>query len=198
MFKVYKSDKKKSKEELIYERYEENRDKLTLKRDELYKILNEELSKYSYSYSPLTPLNIEILMNNIQEVENLLVSGHDINEENVGGLTPLSEALILNNYDIAKYLIKNGANIKGTDKFMPLMISAEKENDKIMELLLENGADANELDVYGFNALQHLFNSGQLIQLKSHTINTGIPFHFLYKRDYQKNQINCINLLIFF
>lgn len=195
MFKVYKSDKKKSKEELIYERYEENRDKLTLKRDELYKILNEELSKYSYSYSPLTPLNIEILMNNIQEVENLLVSGHDINEENVGGLTPLSEALILNNYDIAKYLIKNGANIKGTDKFMPLMISAEKENDKIMELLLENGADANELDVYGFNALQHLFNSGQLIQLKSHTINTGIPFHFLYKIDYQKNQLNCINLL---
>ena len=134
-------------------------------------------------------------MNNIQEVENLLVSGHDINEENVGGLTPLSEALILNNYDIAKYLIKNGANIKGTDKFIPLMISAEKENDKIMELLLENGADANELDVYGFNALQHLFNSGQLIQLKSHTINTGIPFHFLYKKDYQKNQLNCINLL---
>ncbi len=195
MFKVYKSDKKKSKEELIYERYEENKDKLHSQRDELYKILNEELSKYSYNYSPLTPLNIEILMNNIKEVENLLGSGHDINEENVEGLTPLSEAIILNNYDIAKYLIENGANIKGTNNFIPLMISAERENDKIMELLLKNGADPNQLDKNGFNALQHLFNSGQLIQLKSHTGSTGIPFHFLCKIGYQKNQLNCINLI---
>lgn len=195
MFKVYKTDKKKRKEELIYERYEEKKDKLTLKRDELYKILNEEFSKYCYDYSPLTPLNIEILMNNIKEVETLLSDGNDINEKNAEGLTPLSEAVILNNYDITKYLIENGADIKGTDKFMPLMISAEKENDKIMELLLENGADANELDVYGFNALQHLFNSGQLMQLKSHTGSKGIPFHYLYKIDYQRNQLNCINLL---
>ena len=67
MFKVYKTDKKKRKEELIYERYEEKKDKLTLKRDELYKILNEEFSKYCYDYSPLTPLNIEILMNNMKD-----------------------------------------------------------------------------------------------------------------------------------
>lgn len=195
MFKVYKSDKKKRKEELIYERYEENKDKLTLKRDELYKILNEEFSKYCYDYSPLTPLNIEILMNNIKEVETLLSDGNDINEKNAEGLTPLSEAVILNNYDIAKYLIENGADIKGTDKFIPLMISAERKNDKIMQLLLENGADANELDVYGFNALQHLFNYGQLMQLRPHTGSKGIPFHYLYKIGYQKNQLNCINLL---
>lgn len=191
---MYK-DKNKSKEELIYERYETSKDKSNLKREELYKLLNEELSKYSYNYSPLTPLNIEILMNNLKGVENLLGSGHDINEENVEGLTPLGEAIILNNYDIAKYLIENGANIKGTDKFMPLMISAERENAKIMQLLLENGANPNQLDIYGFNALQHLFNSGQLSELKSHIESKGIPFHFLYKIDYQKNQLNCINLL---
>ena len=195
MFKVYKSDKKKSKEELIYERYEESKNILSLNRDELYKILNEEFSKYCYNYSPLTPLNIEIIMNNIEEIETLLSNGHDINEENVEGLTPLSEAIILNNYDIAKYLIENGANIKGTDNFIPLMISAERKNDKIMELLLENGANANELDINGFNALQHLFNSRQLPQLKSHIESKGIPFHFLYKIGYQRNQLNCINLL---
>ena len=195
MFKVYKKSNNKRKEELIYERYETNKDKLTLKRDELYKIINEELSKYVYNYLSLTPLNIEILMNNINEIETLLGSGHNINEENVEGLTPLSEAIILNNYDIAKYLIENGADIKGTDKFMPLMISAERENAKIMELLLENGANVNELDINGFNALQHLFNFGGLTQLRSHINCKSIPFHYLYKIDYQRNQLNCINLL---
>ena len=185
--------KRNNRIESIYERYEKNKDKLTLKRDELYKILNEELRKYNRSL--LSPLNIEILMNNIEEVENLLSNGHDINEENVEGLTPLSEAIILNNYDITKYLLENGANIKGTDNFMPLMISAERENDKIMELLLENGANANELDKNGFNALQHLFNYGGLTQLKYHIWSKGIPFHYLYKIKYQRNQLNCINLL---
>lgn len=78
---------------------------------------------------------------------------------------------------------------------MPLMISAERKNAKTMQLLLENGVNPNQLDIYGFNALQHLFNSGQLMQLKSHTGSKGIPFHFLYKIDYHKNQLNCINLL---
>ena len=55
-------------------------------------------------------------MNNIGEIENLLSNGHDINEKNDEGLTPLSEAIILNNYDIAKYLIENGADIKGKRK----------------------------------------------------------------------------------
>ena len=65
MFKQCKSDKE-SIEELIYEKYGKSEDKSNLKRDELYKILNTELSKYYYSEClSLTPLNIEILMNNI-------------------------------------------------------------------------------------------------------------------------------------
>lgn len=188
-------NKDKSEKDLILKKYEESKNKLTLKRDELYKMLNKELSEYCYNYSPLTPLNIEIIMNNIKEVENLLGNGHDINEENDEGLTPLSEAVILNNYDIAKYLIENGADIKGTDKFMPLMISAEKENAKIMQLLLENGANPNQLDKNGFNALQHLFNCGGIYELKAHMWSNSIPFHCLYKIKYQRDQLNCINLL---
>ena len=185
--------KRNNRIESIYERYEKNKDKLTLKRDELYKILNEELRKYNCSL--LSPLNIEILMNNIKEVETLLSYGYNINEENVEGLTPLSEAVMLNNYDITKYLIENGANINGTDKFIPIMISAERENAKIMQLLLENGANPNQLDIYGFNALEHLFNNGWLTELKSHSWAPGIPLHFLYKIDYQKDQLTCVNLL---
>ena len=117
-------------------------------------------------------------MNNIGEIENLLSNGHDINEKNKEGLTPLSEAIILNNYTLAKYLIENGADIDGTDKFNPLIISAEQENDKIMKLLLENGANANQLDKNGFNTLQHLFNYGGLTELKLHTC---MPFQYLYK-----------------
>ena len=45
-------------------------------------------------------------------------------KKNKEGLTPLSEAIILNNYTLAKYLIENGAN-------------------------------ANQLDKNGFNTLQH-------------------------------------------
>ena len=184
-----------SEEELLYEIYEKTKYTTKLSREQLYEMVNDELSEYCCNYSPLTALNIEILMNNIEEVENLLSNSHDINEKNDEGLTPLSEAIILNNYDIAKYLIENGADIKGTSKFMPLIISAEKKNDKIMELLLENGANPNQLDENRFNALQHLFNYGGLTQLKSHIWSKGIPFHYLYKIKYQKNQLNCINLL---
>ena len=183
---------KKSIEEITYEKYKTDPN---IKKDELYELYNKKFRDFFYSYSPLTPLNIAILMNDMNEIENLLASGHNINEKNEEGLTPLGEATILNNYTIVKYLIKNGANIKGSEKFIPLIISAETGNAKIMQLLLENGADINQLDANKFNSLQHLFNCGGLLELKSQMWCKGIPFHFLYKEKYQKNKLDCINLL---
>ncbi len=193
MFKTYKRTDGKSKVELLYKKYEESDRKSTLGRDKLYEMINEEFSRYS-KYLPLTPLDIEIFMNNIGEVEKLLSNGYDINEVNEIGFSPLCAAVMLNNYDIAKYLIENGANTKGIENFIPLMICAECKNDKIMELLLENGVDANQLDKNGWSALQHLFLIGGIPGLNSHAWNNHIPFSF-YKSNHQKNQLNCVNIL---
>lgn len=183
---------KKSIEEITYEKYKTDPN---IKKDALYELLNKRFSDTLYNYLPLSPLNIAILMNDLNEVESLLANGHNINEKNEEGLTPLGEATILNNYKIVKYLIKNGANINGTNKFIPLIISAETGNAKIMQLLLENGADANQLDINNFNSLQHLFNYGGLLKLKSQLWSRIIPYHFLYKEKYQKSKLDCINLL---
>ena len=157
--------------------------------------LNKNNFLFISYFSNLTDLNLEILTNNIDGIEKLLSNNHDINEVNTEGFTPLCEAIMLNNYDISKYLINNGADINGSNKFIPLLIAAENGNDQIMELLLKNNVNPNQLDINGFNALDHLFNKGCLKELKIQRKCQSIPSIFLKENSYLNNDIRCIDLL---
>ena len=69
----------------------------------------------------------------------------DVNKENIGGLSSLHYAVVLNRERIAKYLIDHGANIDQQDKRedTALHIAAKMELDNMVKLLVENKADVN-------------------------------------------------------
>ena len=173
-------------------------------RYDLYDTINKvsRLKGYWDKEEPikLSPLNIEIAMNNRAEVLNLIRTGANVNKVNEAGFTPLIEALLLNNYEISKLLLENGANVNGTENFIPLIIAGENHNDLMIELLLNYGADATICDKYGFNTLHHMFIDRKVCNLKSqipYVMNNQLSFASnLYRRPDMERTINCINLLV--
>ncbi len=85
----------------------------------------------------------------------------DINQPNLGGATALHLACRDGNFEIAKILIENGANINLADKegWTPLMRAALAPNKKLVSLLLENKVDATRLNIVGESAILHATTS---------------------------------------
>jgi ankyrin repeat protein len=108
----------------------------------------------------------------INQIEQFIHNGGDINATNNLGYTPLMAALwCKNNKDIIHLLIDNGADVHAKDKYgiMPLMHALRNENDKdIIQLLLNNGADVNAIDNDGDMPLMFALwckNDKDIIQL---------------------------------
>lgn len=191
---------KESLEKQIYDAWHESK---YLTRYDLYDIINK-VSRLKGNWDnmepiKLTPLNIEIAMNNHEKVIDLIKSGANVNKVNEAGFTSLFEAVMLNNYDICKILLENGANVNGTENFIPLITAGENHNDLIIELLLNYGADATICDKYGFNALHHMFIDRIIKNLKSQIpsiIYDQLSFaNNLYTKPNNERTIRCIELL---
>ena len=80
-----------------------------------------------------------------------------INQRNKGGATSLHIACREGNFEIAKTLIDNGANVNIADNegWTPLMRASLAGNNEIVEILLKNGAKANQLNSLNESALIH-------------------------------------------
>ena len=108
----------------------------------------------------------------------LLESGADVNRRSRKGESPLSEAVLLGNFQVAEKLLKSGADIETT---MPdgeaLIVKAVERNDiSMIDVLLNHGANINErhddktllqiaLEQYdqkfvGYPLASHLINKG--------------------------------------
>lgn len=86
----------------------------------------------------------------------LLEYGANINDVSEFGYTPIHIACITNKVDIVEYHLKNGAylNIKPYDT--PILLSASYGRKSIIELLLSNGANINEQNIFGENVIEIL------------------------------------------
>ena len=175
-----------------------------LPKENVYQIINDLLERHENKKKrKLTPIDIEIAMDNKEEVLKLLENGTNINQINEMGITPLMAAIYFNNENMVRLLIDKGAdvNVKYNDDLTPLMLTCNHGNDKIVKILLENGAKIDEVDKHGYNALHHLVNSGNAEGLKS---NHYLLPEFDYAFGYQINNdaysidsdLNCIDLLV--
>ncbi|WP_346863681.1 ankyrin repeat domain-containing protein [uncultured Draconibacterium sp.] len=76
-------------------------------------------------------------------ISELLKYGADINSKNNEGVTPLMNAIQWNKYKTVKNLIKHGANVNDKNIDDTSVLDLARDNKKVFELLLKNGANPN-------------------------------------------------------
>lgn len=123
---------------------------------------NEQASDAFNSYSLNSPLFEAIKSNNLELVRSLLEGGVDnkgktktiyynVNAEDPKGLTPLIEATLLGNAEMAQLLLLHGARAQPAEGFRhtPLRAACLTANPTLIKLLLRKGADPNAMSEGG-------------------------------------------------
>src|SRR5690348_3903947 len=90
-------------------------------------------------------LSKTILFGTPAETRALIEKGADVNEKDAYGLTPLIEATIKNNIEIAKLLLEKGARVDQEDISgqTALQWAVNRHNDELTTLFLSYKADPN-------------------------------------------------------
>ena len=73
-------------------------------------------------------------------------------------VAPISLAVAQNDYQTVKRFLELGSDIEVKDKTVgmtPIMYAARYNNVKLLQLLVENGADSNEKSKIGLTALEY-------------------------------------------
>lgn len=146
----------------------------------------------------------------IDDVENCISQGVDVNRKTNNNCTPLYFACQEDFYDIAELLISNGANetinIQDDDGVTPLLNACEADDADLVLLLLNNGAKSSMLvnDFTGNTPLESVCSSGNLELVKTFMENVGkqyinfknsdgdTPLYFAFR----KGEIDVIEYLL--
>ena len=93
----------------------------------------------------MSDLSDEILFGNYANIVTIINNGANVNKRDHYGLTPLIQAAISNNLDIAKLLLEHNAEVNRGDiaGCTALYWAAENNNYELCELLLKHGANPN-------------------------------------------------------
>ena len=107
----------------------------------------------------ISPLMVAIKHQFTDAVSFLIDQGADVNSQDNSGKTALHCA-IEQNFDALSCLITHGADINAVtnEKCTPLMIACKHNNDRVVNFLLENGADVALRDNNGETALHYVWN----------------------------------------
>ena len=91
-----------------------------------------------------------------------------VNATNDAGYSPLILACYRGNIEVAKFLIKNGADVNANSSMgSPLMAAVVKGNIEVVNLLLEKRADVNVTDANGITALIYAvqFRNAEIVKI---------------------------------
>jgi hypothetical protein len=110
------------------------------------------------------------------DVKTLYHEGADINFQDAFSNhdTPLHMALKFGHFEIARYLIQNGANVNAYDalRTTPLHVALKLGRSEIAQYLIEKGADANARDALDTTPL-HIAVVGNNIKIVEVLLNGG-------------------------
>ncbi|XP_068212797.1 ankyrin repeat and SOCS box protein 13-like isoform X2 [Palaemon carinicauda] len=98
-----------------------------------------------YSRTQLFPLHNAVAMRNFSEVQRLVDSGYNINEQHYDRVTPLHMACLTGDVEITQYLLQKGAwiNAQSIDNSTPLCDACAGGSVECVKLLLNLGAAVN-------------------------------------------------------
>lgn len=107
------------------------------------------------------------LENNINELQECLAQGADVNAKNgaySGSWTALMVACANGHIQIANILIENGADVNISDNTgeTALMVASANDNLETIKLLIQHGADVNTKDIDGETALMVASQNGHI------------------------------------
>jgi hypothetical protein len=106
----------------------------------------------------------------VAAVKNLIARGVELNQHDSNFCTPLWWAVDGGNVDIARLLLEAGADVNsgqfnplpGGREVRPIERALSKNNDELVDLLLENGVKRYEVDRYYDGALDVALRGGKL------------------------------------
>ncbi len=104
----------------------------------------------------------------LEVISKLIEMGANVNLADAFNVTPLLYSIGMGNEKIVALLLDSGAQIDlvgGHRNVTPLMAAAfcnSEKHQKIVELLIKNGADVNKVDDDGYSALDHAAKQGNL------------------------------------
>jgi ankyrin repeat protein len=120
----------------------------------------------TFSPDGWTPLHLASFFGNIMLVEYLVMSRADINAVSTNHLRnqPLNAATVSNHTDIAKFLVKKGADVNFAQHggITPLHATAHNGNVELVQILLAHGADPDAKDEKGETPIDKATQRGHM------------------------------------
>jgi hypothetical protein len=120
---------------------------------EVAELLIDAGADINYTNQGISIFDAAVASGNI-DVVRLLLDNHNLKVDFAGkqGENLLFSAIKRNNTEMAQLLLAKGAPVNGTEdnRVSPLHIAAIRGNKTMLQLLLENGANPESRDIYGY------------------------------------------------
>lgn len=152
-----------------------------MKSKQMFKYLSIVMIGIAFCSCGYSNLVRGIITDNLSLVSQDISAGANINS--IDGRIPLNLALMIGRWDIAKYLIDNGAdvNVKSGNGITPLMIASAWGNLELVKLLLEKGANVNDVDNDGLSVLMHACSPKTSVACLDLLVNNGADIQGKFK-----------------